>query len=128
MNITAIIIIVIVLFLYFIAPALMAQSQVPPRSVQAVVMTEVVFGVLLVPVAFLGFDEQLFLLRLSLLLSFFWGCVAVSLYKGSRIGRTIFLILSILRIPTIVGIPFSLFSLYKLYFAQESKKFFCHKP
>lgn len=125
MNIiVCIIVVVIVLFLYFVAPALLAQSQEPPRSVQAAVMAEAIFGILLAPIAFLCFDEDLFLMRLLLLLSVFWIGLAFSIYKASRVGRTIFLILSILRISTVAGIPFSIFSLYKLYFMPDSKKFF----
>ena len=111
------------IFYQFLTVKYMIQSEEPPKSVRAAGMAEAAFGVLAVgPIWFI--DNNKILLIFFLLLSLFWICVAVSLYKGSKIGRTICLVLSILRIPTIIGAFFSLFSLYKLYYTQESKDFF----
>ena len=100
----------------------MIQVEKPPKSVRATGMVEVAFGVMVTgPMAFT--DNNL-LKGFVLLLGFFWICVAVSLYKASKMGRGIILILSIARIPTLIGVPFSLFTIYKLYFKQESKDFF----
>ncbi len=110
----------------FLVAKYMIQPEEPPKSVRAAGMAEAAFGVLVtVPIWFI--ENNNFLLIVFLLLGLFWICVAVSLYKASRIGRTICLVLSILRIPTIIGFFFSLFSLYKLYFTQESKDFFASK-
>jgi hypothetical protein len=101
----------------------MIQPEKPPRPVRVAGMAEAAFGVMVcAPIWFIEHNNLLVIF--FLLLGLFWISVAASLYKGSRIGRTICLILSILRIPTVIGAFFSLFSLYKLYFTQESKDFF----
>ncbi len=128
MNIFLLIVLSILLCIGYllIAAKYMVQPEEPPKPVRAAGMAEAAFGVLVTaPIWFI--ENNNFLLIFFLLLGLFWICIAVSLYKASRMGRTICLVLSILRIPTIIGFFFSLFSLYKLYFTQESKDFFASK-
>jgi len=101
----------------------MMQSEEPPKPVRIAGMLETAFGMLIWASIWIIHDNN-FLLIFFMLLGLFWIVVAFSLYKASRLGRTICLILSILRIPTIIGAFFSLLSLYKLYVDQESKDFF----
>lgn len=51
-------------------------------------------------------------------ISFLWLVLSVHLYHGSNLARKILLVLSILRIPIIIGIPFSIISIYSLYFTR----------
>ena len=99
------------------------QPETPPKAVRMAGMTEAAFGVLVLAPMWFIHDNRLLLVMVQFL-CLFWIIVAISLYKGSKLGRKLCLILSILRLPTIIGIPFSFFSLYKLYFVQESKEFF----
>ena len=128
MSINLVFLIIIVYFiLHGLLPALLAPYEKPPQSVGVAGMIEGIFGVLILASLWFIDYENKFLVKFILLLSFFWICVAVSLYKASKIGRIACLILSVLRIPTLIGIPFSVFSIYKLYFMQESKNFFDKK-
>ena len=127
MSITWIILLSIVLWLALqciVAKYLILEKE-PPKAVSAAAMAEVIFGTLTwAPIGLIA-DKKL--LVAVLLLGLFWIVVAFSLCRGSKIGRTICLVLSILRIPTVIGAFFSLFTLYKLYFTQESKDFFNKK-
>jgi hypothetical protein len=118
--------IVIYIVLQYITYVVMIQPKEPPKPVRVAGMAEAAFGTLVWGGGlWVGGVEKSRLLGVALiLLGLFWIGVAVSLYKASRIGRTIFLILSIIRIPTVIGAFFSLLSIYKLYFTQESKDYF----
>ena len=129
MKITLLIVVSVILYIVYIgvSPKYLIQPEKPPKSVRAAGMAEAAFGVMITgALAFIDLNNT-FLKAFIWLLALFWICVAVSLYKASKIGRRICLILSIVRIPTLIGIPFSLFSLYKLYFTQESRDFFDKK-
>ena len=56
-----------------------------------------------------------------------WIVLSVRLSQGSRAARTITLGLSVLRLATVVGIPFSLFSLLLL-LSKEAKTFYGSLP
>jgi len=118
--------IVVYIILKYITYVIMIQPEKPPKPVRVAGMAEAAFGTLVWGGGlFVGGVEKSRLLGIALmLLGLFWIGVAVSLYKASRTGRTICLVLSIVRIPTIIGAFFSLLSINKLYFNQESKDFF----
>jgi hypothetical protein len=118
--------IVIYIAIQYIRYVFTRHSEEPPWPVRVAGMAETAFGTLVWGGGlFVGGVEKSRSLGVALiLLGLFWIGVAVSLYKASRIGRTICLVLSIVRIPTIIGALFSLLSIYKLYFTQESKDFF----
>ncbi len=118
--------IVIYIALQYITYVVMIQPKKPPKPVRVAGMAEAAFGTLVWGGgAWVCAVEKSRSLGVALmLLGLFWIGVAVSLYKANRIGRTICLVLSIVRIPTIIGAFFSLLSIYKLYFTQESKDFF----
>jgi len=98
-------------------------SEKPPKPVRIAGMLEGAFAMLVsAPICFI--HDNNFLKVFFMLLCLFWICVAVSLYRASKVGRTICLVLSILRIPTVIGAVFSALSLYMLYVRQESKDFF----
>jgi hypothetical protein len=101
----------------------MIQPEEPPKPVRVAGMVEAAFGTLIWGSLFFIHNNN-FLKIFFMLLGLFWIGVAVSLYRASKIGRTMCLLLSILRIPTVIGAFFSLVSLYELYFTQESKDFF----
>jgi len=125
MSIGWLIVLTIVFYIVYqyIAYVIMIQPDEPPKPVRVAGMVEAAFGTL-VWGSLVFVHNNNFLKIFFLLLGLFWIGVAVSLYKASRIGRTICLVLSIVRIPTIIGAFFSLLSIYKLYFTQESKDFF----
>ncbi len=106
----------------YITVSYMIQDVEPPKPVRAAGMAEAAFGTM--TWGLLWFCDNNVLTILVSLLGLFWIGVAVSLYKASKVGRTICLVLSILRIPTVIGALFSLFSVYKLYFTRESNDFF----
>lgn len=111
-----------IVFMY-ITVKYMIQPEVPPKPVRVAGMLEAAFGTLIWGTLYFVHNND-FLIIFFMLLGLFWIGVAVSLYRGSKVGRTMCLVLSILRIPTVIGAFFSLLSLYKLYFTQESKDFF----
>lgn len=106
----------------YITVRYMIQDVEPPKAVRAAGMAEAAFGTM--TWGLVRFCDNNVLIILVFLFGIFWIGVAVSLYKASKVGRTICLVLSILRIPTVIGILFSVFSVYKLYFTQESNDFF----
>jgi hypothetical protein len=107
----------------FITVRYMIQPEEPPKPVRIAGMLEAAFGTLVWASLWFIHDNNL-LLILFMLLGLFWIGVAISLYKASRLGRTICLVLSILRIPTVIGILFSILSIKMLYFHPKSKDFF----
>ena len=125
MSIIWLIILSIVLYvlLLYVTVTYMIVPEEPPKPVRIAVLLEGSFGILVcAPIWFI--HENNFLLVFFLLLCLFWISIAVSLYRASKAGRTICLILSILRIPTVIGAVFSALSLYMLYVPRESKDFF----
>jgi len=125
MSIIWLIILSIILYILYqyITVRYLVVLEDPPKPVGIAGMLEGAFGVLVcAPIWFI--HENNFLLLFFLILCLFWICVVVSLYRASKVGRTICLILSILRIPTVIGAVFSALSLYLLYVPQESKDFF----
>ena len=125
MSIILLIVCSIILYIAFqyITVRYMIQPEEPPKPVRVAAMLEAAFGTLVWGSLWFIHDNN-FLLIFFMLLGLFWIGVAVSLYKGSKVGRAICLVLSILRIPTVIGAFFSLLSLHKLYFTKESKDFF----
>jgi hypothetical protein len=118
--------IVVYIALQYIKCVVMIQPEKPPKSVRIAGMAETAFGTLVWGGGawVCGVEKSRLLGVALMLLGVFWIGVAVSLYKASRVGRAICLALSIIRIPTIIGAIFSLVSINKLYFTQESKDFF----
>ncbi len=113
----------------FITYGIMVQTKEPPKPVSTAGIIEAIWGMLVFGLGVFIYDpKDRFLGVFLMLLGLFWICIAVSLYKSSKVGRTVCLILSILRIPTVIGAFFSFFSMRKLYFSQESKNFFNKKP
>jgi len=111
--------------LQFITARYLVQVEDPPKAVGVAGLLEAVFGTMVWGALWFPYPKyERFIGIFVMFLGLFWICVAVSLYKGSKVGRTICLILSILRIPTIIGAFFSAFSLYLLYVPQKSKDFF----
>jgi len=125
MSVTCLIVVSVLLYVghFYLAGRYLVVAEKPPKSVRAAGIAEGIFGVLIwgaVP-----FIQSNGLLRLlPFVVSIFWICVAVSLYRASKAGRLICGVLSIVRILTVIGIPFSLFSLYMLFFSKESQAFF----
>jgi hypothetical protein len=109
----------------YLAGRYLVVAEKPPKAVRAAGMAEGIFGVLIW--AGTVFIENSGLFRLMVLIvGVFWICLAVSLYRASKTGRLICGVLSIVRILTVIGIPFSLFSFYMLFFNKESQAFFNH--
>lgn len=98
----------------------------PPKTIRIVEKSEVIFGalVLMSSVYFIFIEQDIMYACFSLTLGFFWLFIAMCLYMGKNWARIICLVLSIVRIPTIIGIPFSVFSFYTLFFSKKYKTFF----
>ena len=60
----------------------------------------------------------------SVFIGMLWLIMAVRLNHGSRSARTVCLVLSFVRIPTMIGILFSVVDIYLLYFTKQSQQFF----
>ena len=112
--------------LLIVAVTCMIQVVKPPKSVRIAAMAETAFGTMVFGTSLyiFGPEHPLKMRLLFIMLGLFWIGVAVSLNKASRMGRALCLFLSIVRIPTIIGIFFSLFSVYELYFKREASDFF----
>ena len=54
----------------------------------------------------------------------FWFILASSLSQGVWSARRLCLVMSIVRLPTIIGIIFSTMSIYLLYFTRQSRDFY----
>ena len=114
---------------YFVVQYIILRYMIPPENppnpVRVAGIMEVAFGTIVLGSGVYLYDpKDIFAGIFCMLLGLFWIGVAVSLYNASKVGRTICLVLSILRIPTIIGAFFSALTLYKLYVPQESKDFF----
>jgi len=59
-----------------------------------------------------------------ILFGILWLLLATHLNYGSVKARKICLVLSLLRFATVFGAPFSLFSLYLLYFPKKSRSYY----
>ncbi|MHC4131467.1 MAG: hypothetical protein ACYSSP_02550 [Planctomycetota bacterium] len=107
----------------------------PPLSVRFAGWIEMAFGsILFLPsIVFLLIPFEKgghlgFILLLSLcFVGFGWITLTVYLLKGSLKARKIFILLSVIRMLTIVGIPFSLLSIYLLYYTNQARTFFENK-
>lgn len=53
-----------------------------------------------------------------------WLLMAIQIFKGNKTSRKVFLIVSIIRALTIIGIIFSFISIYCLYINKKGKDFF----
>ena len=115
--------IVLYVILQFITYGVMIQDKEPPKSVRVAGIAEAAFGTMIWGTLWFVHHNN-YLKIFLMLLGLFWISIAISLYKASKIGRTICLILSIVRVPTIIGAVFSLLSIYELYFTQESRDYF----
>ncbi len=101
-------------------------KQKPPKSVKIAEKSEMIFGsiVLLSSIYFVFVEENIKLAYLSLIIGFFWLFIAICLYVGKNWARVTCLVLSVLRLPTIIGVIFSIISIYLLFFTKEAKKYF----
>ncbi|MFC1737981.1 hypothetical protein ACFL1G_02905 [Planctomycetota bacterium] len=98
----------------------------PPKSIKIAEKSEMIFGsmVLLSSIYFVFIEKNSILTYFALVIGFLWLFIATALYLGKNWARVACLILSILRIPTIIGIVFSIISIYLLFFTEQSKSFF----
>lgn len=105
------------------------SKERPPRLVRITEKIEMVFGVavLISSIYFIYIEEATLVACVCIAIGLFWLLIALGLYLGNNWARTISLILSILRLPTIVGILFSLPSVYLLFFTKQSKAYFSRK-
>lgn len=117
--------IVLYVLTLWVSARYLSLDEEPPRAVQSAGSAEGIFGVLVW--GGLYFIESRAGMAFVGLLGLFWIGLAVSLYRGSRVGRWVCLVLSILRIPTVIGALFSLFTIRKLFFNKEAKDFFGRK-
>lgn len=95
----------------------------PPRSVKIVERCEMAFAT----VAFAAFfmfawiERSKSALLLGLAVSLIWYALAIAIYLGKGWAPMLCVVLSIMRIVTIIGIPFSVISLYIILRCEEFK-------
>jgi len=116
--------------IYYAAGYLSQEVVKPPSSVRFAGEMEAGFGTVLYLLAIWVLTTEYsagYKVLLCLLLNAFgimWFIVGVQILKSSRTARRISILLSILRIFTIIGILPSFISIYLLYFKDSSKQFF----
>jgi len=130
--------IIIIIFIFFVLPIIIPNPKKSkegdiPSSVKRASIFESIFGVLvfLGGVLIVAYNSNS-MEKLAGIYSFLfvlgsgmgWFIMATHLNHGSKKARKACLILSILRIPTLIGIIFSIASIYLLYFNKESKAYF----
>ena len=99
----------------------------PPLSTRIACLMEMCFGVFfaLISITFKGYSLNNFLLKMSLhVIGLTWLILVIQLYKGNSTARTIFLVLLIVRIFTVIGALMSFVSIFLLYFPKSSKAHF----
>lgn len=117
--------------LLFLASCVFGKSAEVPKSVKNTIRTEGVFATLILLPAFFEWtfyditiiSATLFWIIFFNLLGLFWFALANYLFRGKKWARTLCLVLSVLRLFTFVGIPFSAISLTLLR-KQEAVDFF----
>lgn len=131
----------LVLFLaYEFVPAFSVVRKKPknlPRVVRLSAWLEAFFGLLVFFSWFFVFLPDFSLIESRLLRTFaFPGLIFLAsplllmsarLSQGCRHARKACLIVSVIRLPTVVGIPFSIASIYLLYMNKQSCRWFADK-
>ncbi len=137
MLINRIIPIVFFLFIVFFFPILATpkmkvKKENVPFLINWISSIEVIFGILIlfggiILAEFGNFDNKVIRSYVELGaigFGFLWFAIAIQLYHGNKSARKILLVLSVLRIPTLIGIIFSLISIYVLCFNKNARKYF----
>jgi len=123
----------------FLMPAIFVgrrrdKQKAVPATVKAAAFCETVFGIMLLFYSIYAMVHHnpdpaswfppgyIFLIGFALTL--FWFVMASALSQGVPRSRKVCLVMSILRIPTIIGIMFSAIDIYLLYFTRQSCEFF----
>lgn len=122
----------------YIVPTFFAgrtKAENVPRSVKMGSWGELIFGLMIffsgaIYLVFLDPEKisnpaiPMLAFAGSAFIGMLWLIMAVRLNHGSRQARTVCLVLSFIRIPTMIGILFSIVDLYLLYFTKQSRLFF----
>lgn len=105
----------------------------PPRSVRIIGDCEFAFGACMAlpssivlffwPIAALGW-ELTFVLVILVVLGFAWSSMAIQFLKGRLWAMQTLQILSLVRVVSVLGIPFSLLTLYVLFRNKTVKSYF----
>jgi len=95
----------------------------PPRSVRIVERCEMTFATVVFAAFFMfaWIERTKSALLVGLAVSLIWYALAVAIYLGKRWARMLCIILSIIRVVTIIGIPFSVISLSITLSSEEFK-------
>lgn len=130
---------ILLFIMIFIIPAVfIGQKRRRPNSIPISVRTaafcEATFGILIffysiyaivirkhAPMSWIP-PSYVFLSGLAL--TMLWFILASSLSQGVWSARRVCLVMSIFRLPTIIGIIFSAISIYLLYFTRQSHDFY----
>jgi hypothetical protein len=120
-----IIVALVVLVLLDLLLDVITSARKPPRSVKIVELCEMTFGAIVVASSayFRGVEHSRTGGLLALIIGILWWILAIAIYLGHRWARTLCIILSIIRIVTIIGIPFSVISLYITLFSKDFRDY-----
>ena len=130
--------ILLFIMVFAIPAAFMGQkrrvSASIPFSVRIAAVGEATFGVLIFLCsvyiistrrhASMSWIQPEYVFLTGLALTMFWFILASSLSQGVWSARRLCLVMSIVRLPTIIGIIFSTMSIYLLYFTRQSRDFY----
>lgn len=105
-----------------------------PISVRLAAFCEALFGIVILCYSFYAMVQLKpapgswfppgYVFLIGLALTILWFVMASSLSQGVRNARKICLVMSILRIPCIIGVIFSAISIYLLYITRQSRDFY----
>ena len=106
-----------------------SKGEEPPKCAKVLERCEMVFGgIVLISSGFFGAIVKSGAGALAVLIvGILWFVLAFGLYHGKKWARILCIILSIIRIPTIIGIPFSIVSLYIVMFSENYKNYMAER-
>jgi len=103
------------------------DNETPPVSINIVVWSEIIYGIILLFLSLFCLPEHKVLSIVSVISGAFCIWLAQKIYYAHQWSKSICVILSIIRIPTLFGIPFSVLSIINLFFTKSSRIFFSLK-
>jgi uncharacterized membrane protein YccF (DUF307 family) len=115
----------VVLGLLDVALDRVSSKKKPPKCVKIVEYCEMTFGslVLVSSLYFGAVEKNGICALLALIVGVLWWILALAIYLGKRWAWIICIILSLIRILTIIGIPFSVISGYITLFSKDFRSY-----
>jgi uncharacterized membrane protein YccF (DUF307 family) len=115
----------VVLELLNVALGRVSSKKKPPKCVKIVEYCEMTFGslVLVSSVYFGAVEKNGICALLALIVGILWLILALAIYLGKRWASITCIILSLIRILSVIGIPFSVISGYIILFSKDFRSY-----